>query len=437
MDDTITSAILASMADGVLVISFDGQIVFANRASREILHPDQHEIAGKTYAELFLCGTENDAFNDILFSGIQNRETLVYREVPFHRRDGTFRELAVTTSFLREGDETGQNRGIVVVFKDVTDLRALDQARQRVLDHLSHELRTPLSIIQSTLKRAVPPENTQLLERITHSIERLKEIQLAVDDIVNVRTATPGGRVRGWVKQMQDLLDAMVEEHKESAVPIGLIRCEIARLFEADPSYPEVVDMKPAILKTVEEAGKNAANRQVSLNVNVEGDFRVWIERHVLHKSVMAMIKNAVEATPEGGKVVVALKEEDNRPVVEVRDTGIGITAESQAQIFGGFYHARDTDCYSTKKPFDFGAGGKGLELLRVKIFAELCDFIVECQSRRCPHIPGETQLCPGSIEACRHVNDAKDCARSGGTTMRMIFRRCEEPSGTGGSVLR
>ncbi len=407
--------------------------MFANRAAQEILHPGQPQIAGKPYLELFLYGAENDAFNDIIFSGIQNRETLVYREAPFYRRDGTFRELAVTTSFLREGGEKGRDEGIVVVFKDVTALRALDRARQRVLDHLSHELRTPLSIIQSTLKRAVPPENARLLERITHSVERLKEIQLAVDDIVNLRNTNQGGRLPIWLKQLRDLLDVMAEEHNEKDASIGFIKDQLTRLFETDFAHPEAVDIRPAILNAVEEARKRASHRQVSLNVHAEGDFRVWIERHVLDKSLLAMIKNAVEATPDGGRVDVTLKEENSRPVVEVSDTGVGITTESQAQIFGGFYHARDTDYYSTRKPFDFGAGGKGLELLRVKMFAELCGFSVECQSRRCPYIPGETQICPGSIEACGHVADAEECARSGGTMMTIAFQRYEEPSRTGG----
>jgi signal transduction histidine kinase len=72
--------------------------------------------------------------------------------------------------------------------------------------------------------------------------------------------------------------------------------------------------------------------------------------------------------------------------VFTVRDTGVGITAESRKQIFSGFYHARDTGHYSTKKPFDFGAGGKGLELLRIRELSEDHAFRLASESRRCAY---------------------------------------------------
>jgi len=94
--------------------------------------------------------------------------------------------------------------------------------------------------------------------------------------------------------------------------------------------------------------------------------------------------------------VLISLGASSNTVEMTVKDTGVGITQESQSQIFGGFYHAKETDLYSTKKPFDFDAGGKGLELLRVKIFEEVYQFKTECESTRCGYIPGESDLCPG-----------------------------------------
>ena len=49
-------------------------------------------------------------------------------------------DLAVTTSFLRLDPGKWKTPGIVVVFKDITEFKALDRARQRVLDHLSHQV---------------------------------------------------------------------------------------------------------------------------------------------------------------------------------------------------------------------------------------------------------------------------------------------------------
>lgn len=114
----------------------------------------------------------------------------------------------------------------------------------------------------------------------------------------------------------------------------------------------------------------------------------------------------------------------ENRVEVAVKDSGIGITEGSQRQIFGGFYHARETDLYSTKKPFDFGAGGKGLDLLRLKILSQTDAFHIQCDSTRCRFLPGEDAVCPGSIDRCTHVSSADECASAGGTTFSLLFQQ-------------
>jgi len=129
-----------------------------------------------------------------------------------------------------------------------------------------------------------------------------------------------------------------------------------------------------------------------------------------------------VENTPDGGLVTVRLENRKGSAVLAVQDTGVGITAESRKQIFGGFYHARDTDHYSTKGPFDFGAGGKGLELLRLRVLSEDNAFRLTCESRRCTFIPSEKDICPGGVSRCPRIRDASECALSGGSTFTVEF---------------
>jgi signal transduction histidine kinase len=60
---------------------------------------------------------------------------------------------------------------------------------------------------------------------------------------------------------------------------------------------------------------------------------------------------------------------------LEIRDSGVGIDPELQEQLFYGFVHAGTTDSYSSGRPYDFGAGGKGLDLQRIKLFSERHGF--------------------------------------------------------------
>jgi hypothetical protein len=77
---------------------------------------------------------------------------------------------------------------------------------------------------------------------------------------------------------------------------------------------------------------------------------------------------------------------------------------------------------YSSKRPFDFYAGGKGADLLRMKIFAERYNFRIEMGSSRCRYIPRDSDLCPGRISECKFCQERTDCFGSGGTAFKVFF---------------
>ena len=95
----------------------------------------------------------------------------------------------------------------------------------------------------------------------------------------------------------------------------------------------------------------------------------IWIPADVLDKIVEGLVRNAVENTPDGGRIIVAVREGKIGPELEINDNGVGITAENQRLIFDNYFTAYETMQYSSRKPYDFGAGGKGFDLLRMRIF--------------------------------------------------------------------
>jgi len=105
-----------------------------------------------------------------------------------------------------------------------------------------------------------------------------------------------------------------------------------------------------------------------------------------------------------------------------VTDAGIGTTEENQKYLFSGFLASIETDFYSTGKPFMFGAGGKGLDLLRIRLYGRRYGFNVLVKSQRCPYLPGDRDLCPGNIKSCHHCSRPEDCLESGGTTFSLFF---------------
>ena len=134
------------------------------------------------------------------------------------------------------------------------------------------------------------------------------------------------------------------------------------------------------------------------------------------------LLKNAVENTPDQGMIHLDLKEQEGRILLKVKDFGIGITEENQKLIFGGLFHTLETDLYTSKTPYDFGAGGKGLDLLRMKVYGQRYGFDLSVESQRCIHIPTDRDLCPGKISDCSSCKTPEDCYSSGGNTFCISF---------------
>jgi hypothetical protein len=81
---------------------------------------------------------------------------------------------------------------------------------------------------------------------------------------------------------------------------------------------------------------------------------------------------------------------------------------------------------YSSRKPYDFGAGGKGFDLLRMRIFSERYHFKLNMKSNRCRLISEEANTCPGNVEECARTRHSADCLDSGGTTVTVQFYPAE-----------
>jgi hypothetical protein len=109
-------------------------------------------------------------------------------------------------------------------------------------------------------------------------------------------------------------------------------------------------------------------------------------------------------------------------PEFAVRDFGVGITEENQRLISDNYFTAYETAQYASKKPYYFNAGGKGFDLIRIKIFSERYHFKLKMASKRCTYLERPQASCPGNVEACRHCNTEEGCVDTSGTTMTVLF---------------
>ncbi len=378
--EPIEKLILRGMNEGVITLECNGNIFTVNPAALRILDFTEEELRGKHFQEVFSGDQDNDDFCQVLVNLFHSGRHSLHREVKFKRRDGQSVDLSVATAFLEVDECSPAMQSVVIVFRDITAFKSLERARRRAVNHLSHEMATPLAIIRASVenlsKVGVGANQSQKnLERIRRNLRRLTDIHAVVEEV-----------------------------------------------FSPPAPKPERFDMASAIEENLGILRKAAAHRSVVLISDLSPVETDAVDPRTFIIILETLVKNAVENTPDDGTITVSLKEMPSGVQLQVKDEGVGIPLADQRFIFEGFHHTQATDEYSSRDPFDFNAGGKGLELLRLKILSEAGSFEISFESRRCRYIPTSRDHCPGKINICPHVRDVCGCRESGGTTFTVLF---------------
>ncbi len=375
-DKELYQSFLNASIDAVSIYDIKGRALYVS--------PSFTNIFGWTISELnndevhFIPEAEKNATRNLFCQILKKGDTISDMETKRLAKDGS--DLDVRISASRYQDHKGNPAGVFVILRDVTSFKSLERARQRAVHLLSHELLTPLSIIEANVK---PLGKSNLSEadiekktnRIKGNLNRLKDLQLIVQEIVDTPTYRP--------------------------TPLRLTKF---------------------IRETIDSLRTEFSHRDIKLTIRLESLGIIVFDQRILELIQRTLIKNAVENTPDEGEIVVSLSILQNGICLKVMDYGIGIPAKDRDFIFKAFHHTRDTALYSTRRPFDFNAGGKGLELMRLKILSGEGTFDIGFTSERCRYIPNSAGKCCGRISECDYIENEKDCQQSGRTTFSVLF---------------
>jgi len=314
------------------------------------------------------------------------------------------------------------------------EVSSLNRAKDRIIDHLSHELKTPVSILLASLKlfarkmEALPDEDWKAtFERAHRNLERILDIQYQVGDIMR----DPEYKVHSILSFLLDLcadeLEALIAEKIGEGEVVQWIRERIDKEFGPREILSDKIDMEVFLAERIETLRPRFSDRRVDIVTHFEKALPICIPSQVLQKVVDGLIRNAIENTPDQGKIEISAGGMGKAVELTVRDYGVGIPSEDRKRIFEGFFPTQETLNYSSKRPYAFNAGGKGADLLRMKVFSERYGFQIHMESERCPFIAQGGRECPGSIDQCSHCSSREDCYESGGTAFRLIFPAAPE----------
>lgn len=323
-------SIITSISEGLYVVDGNYKIILMNPATERLFGCKLKECLGKDPRDVISIFKGDELLsgeNRPITRTIKNGESVTvgiednfYFQTPSGRRF----PVTMTTSPVKTKELTGA----VIVFRDITDDKLLDEAKSSFISIASHQLRTPLTSVrwysEMLMDEDMGPLNKDQKEFASQVHESALRLFQTIDTL------------------------------------LALSRFESGKLQED----PIKIDLKLFMDGILKDLGPLLREKNLSLSLDLLPDVpNILIDRFMFREAVTNLIANSIRYTNIGGKIKVSFKNESGQILCSVSDNGIGIPDEDKDKIFARFYRANN----AIRKVPD----GSGLGLSLVKSFVE------------------------------------------------------------------
>ncbi len=298
------AVVLASMADGMVIVDRQMHVQRVNGAACRLLHVEEQGAVGQTLAAVVrdheLCGVLQAALK-----GGQPHTAIARLAPPASSRPGDAHEeprYVRATGLPIPGGEHAADPAGLLVLQDVTELRRSEVIRREFVANVSHELRTPLA----SLKALAETLEEGALDDPPAAREFLGQMHVEVDSLAQL---------------VQELLDlSRIESGQATLRP------------EAVPPAGLAMEAESRLRMQAERAGVVVAVE------TPEALPTVWADPLRVAQVLINLLHNAVKFTPAGGRVTLRVAPDPEGIRFTVADSGIGIAPGDIARIFERFY---------------------------------------------------------------------------------------------------
>jgi len=326
--------IVNSMADGIIVINRERQLVLWNPALIKMLNLNVKLEPGKDIDEIIREKHLIEIINKA-FSPDSSQYTVFSEEIELTGAESKI--LMVNVACVR--DEQGRDLGVVSTFRDITGLKEVEEVKSQFVTMVAHELRAPLAAVEGYLTAYLtgvagtdPQFNRQMLERARLRAQSLMEL-------------------------VNDLLQFARLESKK-----------VAR-------KKELLDMADIVINTVELMRQQGASKDLIFQLDIPEKLPlIEADRTEMEQLITNLVSNAIKYNVKNGKVIVSAIPNTHFLNIKVTDTGIGIEEESLPCIFDEFYRVQGPKTRYTT--------GTGLGLAIVKRIVESHFGLIEVESK-------------------------------------------------------
>lgn len=327
-DTARLEALFASIGEGVIATDETGTITRINKVALDLLGLREREVLHHHFLDTIVSVHDNGkpitAFERPIVKAFQTGKSVSARTL-YRQKGGTLLPVYLTVSPIIF---RGHPIGAIEVFRDLTAEIESDKLKSDFISIASHQLRTPLSAINMyslMLRDGLAGEMTELqMEHIHTILASVERMNVLIDTLLNITRIESGG-IKLKLEPVQ--LDKLAKEIITEFIPA-------------------------------------AQAKSISLNSEIVDDIPVIHTDSLLVKEVCAnLLSNAIKYTPEGGNILFSISTNANEIQISVKDTGYGIPAGEQKNVFLKFFRAENIAGKDVS--------GTGLGLYLIKNIAE------------------------------------------------------------------
>lgn len=303
--------IMNNLTDAAFTTDEKGSIIMYNAACLDLLDTND-SLKGKNIGQLLnLSGKDSEAVN--FFELLKDAKRNTRRDDLSHTfADGESIRLEITFAPIRSNYSLNKRRddfgGYIIIMRDVTKQKSLEEERDEFISVVSHELRTPITIVEGTLS------NLDVM---------MRQPKQPDTKVLNGAINTAHDQVLYLAKMVNDL-------------------STLSRAERGVADSPEVINVEELLHTMHQRYEKEAEAKQLHLNLDLGSKLgSVNVSRLYLEELLQNFITNAIKYTKEGSVTINAKRSKDI-VTFTVKDTGIGISRTDQNKVFGKFYRSED-----------------------------------------------------------------------------------------------
>ncbi len=304
--------------------------IYVNNAMKTTFNLSQKEFFWKTNEDLGIKKEEVEILKEAVSFVFKNkRKKSFYSKTIINNSQKYY-----FTILIPELYKDGVVKSVLLISRDITEIKEIDQVKSDFISTTTHQLRSPLSIVKWCSLSLLEEELTEAAK------EYVRKIQKASKDLIKITDVFLNTTILDLEMFILSYKDFNVKELLEESI------------F----SFKYIIEEK-----------------ETNFNINCDSSLKIKFDENVFKIIVKGLLSNALEYTEKGGVVNLSIFKDGEEVVVIVSDNGCGIPENEQKKVFTKFYRS------SLAK--NIRAYGTGLDLYIIKSFVEKANGSIKIES--------------------------------------------------------